>query len=146
MLEGGKPTRRNASGSNDIDHRRMEMYDMHRQGKYYKNIVFQYVGSNDLVGRNVSLINTNDETIATGTITDTDLRNLHADSTITINNQLYKSEFEYIKFNDEDASNIINQLNKVTFGGGKRVSRSKTRKAKKTKRRKSNRRKSNKRK
>ena len=146
MLEGGKPTRRNASGSNDIDHHRMKMYDMHRQGKYYKNIVFQYVGSNDLVGRNVSLINTNDETIATGTITDTDLRNLHADSTITINNQLYKSEFEYIQFHDEDASNIINQLNNVNFGGGKRVSRSKTRKAKKTKRRKSNRRKSNKRK
>ena len=114
---------------------------------YYKNIVFQHTSLDNLLkGRNVYLIrynNNNPQIIASGTITDTNLGLIHANSTITIDNKEHQSDFEYIQFHgdNQDIINKLEQDSRVQSNklGGKR--RSKTRRVKKTKRRRTNRRK-----
>jgi hypothetical protein len=121
--------------------------------KYKKNHVFQNIYSRDLAGRRVSLINDQNETIATGKIICVNSENEHDKTEITISdeNKFYQDEthqrdFTHIQFHKDGIvtlDEIIQTLNEYerNYHGGKRVRKNKTRKAKMSNKRKSNKRK-----
>ena len=106
-----------------------------------------------MAGRRVSLINDQNETIATGKIICVNYRRAHDKTEITISNEkkyyqdeTHQSDFTYIQFHEDEIvtlDEIIQTLNESegNYNGGKRVRKNKTRKAKISKRRKSNKRK-----
>lgn len=68
---------------------------------YPKNAVFQLLGQDLLIGKDVTLLNRND-TVASGIVQNANIGLIHANSTVTINGITHGSDFERIRFNNED--------------------------------------------
>jgi hypothetical protein len=104
---------------------------------YPKNAVFQLLGRDSLIGKDVTLLN-NRKVAARGEVDDANLRLNHADSTVTLT--ISGSEFDKIKFNNEDEkiknkmTHWENYKKKVTKGGKSRRIKNKQKSNSKTRR------------